>query len=76
MKSPSESSSSEPSSTKKDRQLPKWFKVSAIAAGSALAGGIAAAWFFRNTLETLRAAEEDPTNPDFRIPGSHRDEDT
>lgn len=40
-----------------------WLKVGAIAAASAVLGGLAAAWFYRNTLSQLREAEE-------RIPDS------
>ena len=45
-----------------------WFKVAAIAAASALAGGLAAAWWYRNTLKTLRQEGENPSNPHFGIP--------
>jgi hypothetical protein len=38
-----------------------------IAAASALAGGVAAAWWHRRTLEKLRQSEENASNPDFRI---------
>jgi len=76
MTSPSGSSSSEPFSKKLREPLPRWLKVSAIAAGTALAGGLAAAWFFKKTLITLREAEIDSANPDFRIPATHADEDT
>ena len=40
-----------------------WLKVGAIAAASAVLGGLAAAWFYRKTLSQLREAEE-------RIPDS------
>ena len=44
--------------------LPKgWLKLGAIAAASALVGGLAAAWFYRKTLSQFREAEE-------RIPDS------
>jgi hypothetical protein len=48
-------------------QLPRWIKVSAVAAASAVAGGLAAAWFYRKTLETLQNAEDFSPNPEFRI---------
>ena len=39
--------------------VPKgWLKVGAIAAASAVLGGLAAAWFYRKTLSQLREAEE------------------
>lgn len=41
----------------------RWLRVGAIAAASAVLGGLAAAWFYRNTLTQLREAEE-------RIPDS------
>ena len=34
-----------------------WFKVGMLAAVSALAGGLAVAWFYRSTLKRLRQAE-------------------
>ncbi len=46
-----------------------WLKLAAVAAASALVGGLAAAWWYRSTLQQLRLAEETPSNPDFRIPG-------
>ena len=55
------------SSTSIDRDNPKtfpaWIKVGAIAAASALAGGIAAAWFYRKTIEKLREAGSEGQNP-------------
>jgi len=45
-----------------------WLKVGAIAAASALAGGLAAAWWYRKTLKTLRQTSETHTNPHFGIP--------
>jgi hypothetical protein len=44
-----------------------WFKVGAVAAASALAGGLVAAWWYRKTLSTLRQAEEDSQDPHFGI---------
>ena len=46
-----------------------WLKVGVVAGASALAGGIAAAWWYRKTLLKLRQIEQQPTNLDFRIPG-------
>jgi hypothetical protein len=48
-------------------ELPAWMKVGAVAAASALAGGLAAAWFYRKTLIRLRNAELEPDNSNFRI---------
>ena len=36
-----------------------WAQVGVIAAASALLGGLAAAWFYRNTLSRLREAENE-----------------
>jgi membrane associated rhomboid family serine protease len=55
---------------------PAWIKVGAIAAVSALAGGLAAAWFYRNTLNKLRQAELEPENSDFGIQKEAVDSDT
>lgn len=35
-----------------------WLKLGVVAAASALAGGLAAAWWYRKTLSKLREAEE------------------
>jgi hypothetical protein len=42
-----------------------WLKWGVIAAASALAGGLAAAWWYRKTLATLRQADENGTNPQY-----------
>lgn len=44
-----------------------WFKVGTVAAASALAGGLLAAWWYSKTLKKLRQAEEDSQNPHFGI---------
>jgi len=49
------------------RTIPAWLKVSAIAAASALAGGLAAAWFYRKALTRLQNAELEPTDTNFGI---------
>jgi hypothetical protein len=51
-------------------------KVGAIAAASALAGGLPATWFYRNTLNKLRQAESDPENSAFGIQKEAVDNDT
>jgi flagellar basal body-associated protein FliL len=43
-----------------------WLKLGLIAGASALAGGIAAAWWYRKTLTKLREAEQGVPNPEFR----------
>jgi hypothetical protein len=45
-----------------------WLKLGVVAAASALAGGVAAAWWYRKTLTKLRQAEENSHNLDFRTP--------
>jgi hypothetical protein len=37
---------------------PTWFKVGMLTAFSAVAGGMAAAWYYRKTLLRLRQAED------------------
>jgi len=44
-----------------------WPKLAVVAAASVLAGGLAAAWWYRKTLTRLRQAEEKPSNPNFGI---------
>jgi hypothetical protein len=59
-----------------NERLPPWIKLGVIAAASALAGGLAAAWFYRNTLNKLRQAESNLENSDFRIQKDAVDSDT
>jgi hypothetical protein len=44
-----------------------WLKIAFLTAGSVLAGGIAAAWWYRQTLEKLRESGENPQNSHFGI---------
>jgi hypothetical protein len=44
-----------------------WLKVGVIATASVLAGGLAAAWWYRNTLRRLQQADECPINPEYGI---------
>jgi hypothetical protein len=46
-----------------------WLKVAAVAAATALAGGLAAAWWYRSVVKKLHEADEIHTNPHFGIPG-------
>jgi hypothetical protein len=41
-----------------------WLRVGMVAAASALAGGLAAAWYYRKTLARMRQAEENTPDPD------------
>jgi len=52
-----------------------WIKVGVVAAASALAGGLAAAWFYRKTLNTLREAESAGIHTQFQISDSETDTD-
>jgi hypothetical protein len=45
----------------------RWVKVGFVAVASALAGGLAAAWWYRKTLASLQDAEEAADHPHFRI---------
>jgi hypothetical protein len=45
----------------------RWVQVGFVAVASALAGGLAAAWWYRKTLSRLQEAEESANNPQFGI---------
>jgi hypothetical protein len=53
------------SDTQQEEQSKGWLKVGVIAAASALAGGLAAAWWYRNTLKKLRQTSENAQNTQF-----------
>jgi hypothetical protein len=57
-------------------KLPAWLKLGAIAAASAVAGGLAAAWYYRKTLDTLRQAGSDSADPNAGIQDDTTDSDT
>jgi hypothetical protein len=61
----SEASSSHPTPER------EWVKLGVVAAASALAGGLAAAWWYRKTLHRLRERDESSANPDY---GMHEEE--
>jgi hypothetical protein len=44
-----------------------WLKFALLTAASALAGGVATAWFYRKTLTKLRETGENPKNSHFGI---------
>jgi hypothetical protein len=46
---------------------PRCSKVSGVATASAIAGGIAVAWWYRKTLRKLRTIEPGVQNSDFGI---------
>lgn len=54
---------------------PGWLKMGVVAAASALAGGLAAAWFYRKTLARLRQAEDDATGSEYGVAEDDPDED-
>jgi hypothetical protein len=45
-----------------------WIKVGLVAAATAFAGGLVAAWWYRQTITKLRQAENDGQSPHFGIP--------
>ena len=55
--------------------ISSWIRVGTIAAVTALAGGLAAAWFYRKTLNRFRQAESEGENSDFgrKEPGTESD---
>lgn len=59
----------------KESRLPTWLKMGAVAAASALAGGLAAAWFYRGTLKRLRSPELQTKDSNFGIRPDNKDED-
>ena len=46
-----------------------WLRLGAVAAVSVLAGGLAAAWWYKKAVKQLRQAEEDASNPHYGICG-------
>jgi hypothetical protein len=59
---------SNPAAAPEERTPPdeSWLKVGTIAALSALAGGLAAAWYYRKTLTRLKEAEDAPVKEQNR----------
>ena len=53
-----------------------WIKVGLVAAATAFAGGLVAAWWYRQTIMKLRQAESDAQNPHFGIPEEDTTEDS
>lgn len=60
-------SSSYPDPPMADAPASGWLKMGVVAAASALAGGLAAAWFYRKTLARLREAEGDASDSGYGI---------
>jgi hypothetical protein len=46
-----------------------WLRFALLTAASAVAGGLATAWFYRKTLVRLRETGENPQNPHFGMTG-------
>jgi hypothetical protein len=61
-------SSTSSTSQAEDAQPSGWLKLGVVAAASVLVGGLAAVWWYRNTLTKLHQTEETASNPDFGIP--------
>jgi hypothetical protein len=59
---------------KEQERLSSWIKVGAVAALSALAGGVTAAWFYRKTLTRLHTASLEQEDSNFRTDASTEDE--
>jgi hypothetical protein len=51
-------------------------KLGAVAVASALLGGIAAAWWYRKTVQKLHETGENSNNPHFGIDSGHSVEGT
>jgi hypothetical protein len=66
MTTPTESGASKENQGSKPRAA-NWLRIAAVAAASALAGGVAAAWWHRKTLAKLHQPEGNASNPDFGI---------
>jgi hypothetical protein len=58
-------SANSPIPSESRQQFSTWIRVGVIAAASALAGGLAAAWFYRKTLNNFRQAEPPEENSEF-----------
>jgi hypothetical protein len=69
-------SSSSSTSQRTTGQPSGWLKLGIVAAASALAGGLAAALWYRNTVNRFRQAEEISPHPHFGNPGDDPAEDT
>jgi cytochrome c-type biogenesis protein CcmH/NrfG len=61
-------SSGSPATEGEAKQPARWFKVGAVAAVSAIAGGLLAALWYRQTIHKLHQAEQEAQNPHFGIP--------
>ena len=62
-------SASFPSNPEPREDNNRWVRVGFVAVASAVAGGLAAAWWYRKTLSRLQEAEETNNNPQIGISG-------
>ncbi len=69
-----ESASLDPSPERGEERT-QWVKVGLVAVTSALAGGLAAAWWYRKTLSRLQEAEEASNIPQIGISGDKGESD-
>jgi hypothetical protein len=67
--------STQPATSGDGKRPPGWLKVGAVAAASAVLGGLAAAWFYRKTLSQFREAEERIPDSEFLATGDDSPED-
>jgi hypothetical protein len=68
----SDDSQSQPEGGEK---LSHWLRIGVVAAASALAGGMAAAWWYRKTLNKLQESGENAENPQFGISAGESQQD-
>jgi hypothetical protein len=60
---------------RRSRTSAGWLRVAGVAAVSALAGGLAAAWWHRKTLAKLHQEGENSQNADFPFSGSETEDE-
>jgi hypothetical protein len=56
-------------------KVPRWMKVTAVAAASILAGGLAATWIYRKSIARLQYPEDAPEYSNFGISGGEADDE-
>jgi flagellar basal body-associated protein FliL len=70
----SDDSMKQEATEKEQERVSSWIKVGAVAALSALAGGVTAAWFYRKTLTRLHTVSLEQEDSNFRTDQSTEDE--
>ena len=58
------------------RKFPRWIKVTAVAAASVLAGGLAATWIYRKSIARLQNPENAPEYSNFNISSGEADDES